>query len=435
MTHRFLRILGAVGASCALGLPTALAAQDLITRDRVGPPDAPNTMTFRLTAYDLYSSDPATRQAFEALFTDFIEARPDWKIETQIATDNIGQEQARLLEQARAGRAPDCAMIDSSQLALFKSADVLSPMNAHFTDAEINDLFPFVRDAVTDADGNLLAWWWFTDLRVLYRNTDLVPEAPQTWEELQAAALTTVEAGNEGVLFNGGRWEGTAFDWLAHFWALGGTLVDEAGAPIFAEGENREKMLTAINFYKDLVDSGAAPARVTSIVNYDEFNAAAAAGTTGLFIGGNWQYNQLRGTLPEEDFANWAVSAIPGPSADARATGTGGWTIAALSDDPEAVRMCAEMIKEIYSGASNAIQGLLPTSAAQYDQYDAFDGPEYDVFAAALVDGKARPGVPIYPEISNNIQIMLGQVLSGASTPEEALDEAAAAVAAAYDRL
>jgi multiple sugar transport system substrate-binding protein len=435
MTHRFYRILGAVGAACALGIPTSLAAQDLITRDRVGLPDAPNTMTFRLTAYDLYSADDATRMAFEELFTQFIEARPDWKIETQIATDNIGQEQARLLEQARAGRGPDCAMIDSSQLALFKSADILTPMNAHWTEAEINDLFPYVRDAVTNEEGDLLAWWWFTDLRVLYRDTRIVPDAPQTWEELQTAALSTVEAGKEGLLFNGGRWEGTTFDWLAHFWAQGGRLVDDAGRPVFAEGENREKFLNAINFYKDLVDNGAAPPRVTSIVNYDEFNAAAAAGTTALFVGGNWQYGQLRGTLSEEDFAAWAVSPIPGPSPDARATGTGGWTIAAMSDDPEAVRICAEMIREIYSGQSNAIQGLLPTSAAQYDQFDAFEGPEFDVFAEALVDGQARPGVPIYPEISNNIQILMGDVLSGAATPEEALDAANAAVQAAFERL
>ncbi|MGB0498917.1 MAG: extracellular solute-binding protein [Rubricella sp.] len=435
MTHRFLRILGAVGAACAIGLPASLAAQDLITRDRVGLPDAPNTMTFRLTAYDLYSSDPATRAAFEALFTAFIEARPDWKIETQIATDNIGQEQARLLEQARAGRGPDCAMIDSSQLALFKSADVLTPMNAHWSDAEIADLFPFVREAVTNEEGALLAWWWFTDLRVLYRDTRLVPDAPATWAELQSAAAATVEAGREGLLFNGGRWEGTTFDWLAHFWAQGGRLVDEDGRPVFAEGENRERFLAAMGFYLDLVESGAAPARVTSIVNYDEFNAAAAAGTTALFIGGNWQYNQLRGTLSEEDFDAWAVSAIPGPTEDQRATGTGGWTIAALSDDPEAVRICAEMIREIYSGESNALQGLLPTSAAQYEEFDAFEGPEYAVFADALVDGRARPGVPIYPEISNAIQIMMGEVLSGSATPEEALDAADAAVQAAFDRL
>lgn len=435
MTHRFLRILGAAGAACAIGFPASLAAQDLITRDRVGLPDAPNTMTFRLTAYDLYSSDPATREAFEALFTAFIEARPDWKIETQIATDNIGQEQARLLEQARAGRGPDCAMIDSSQLALFKSAGVLAPMQAHWSEAEIADLFPYVRDAVTNEAGDLLAWWWFTDLRVLYRDTRLVPEAPEDWAALEAAALATAEAGREGLLFNGGRWEGTTFDWLAHFWAQGGRLVDEAGRPVFAEGDNREAFLAAAEFYHDLVETGAAPPRVNSIVNYDAFNAAAAAGTTGLFIGGNWQYNQLRGTLPEAEFEAWEVSAIPGPSPDSRATGTGGWTIAALSDDPEKVALCASMIRAIYSGPSNAIQGLLPTSAAQYEEYDAFDGPEYEVFAEALEDGVARPGVPIYPEISNAIQILLGNVLSGAQTPEEALDAADAAVQAVYERL
>ena len=434
MIHRFLRVLGAVASACALGLPTSLTAQDLITRDRVGPPDAPNTMTFRLTAYDLDSSDPETRAALEALFTDFIQAHPGWKIETQLATDNIGQEQARLLEQARAGRGPDCAMVDSSQLALFKSAGVLEPMNAVFTEEDVADLFPFVREAVTDADGNVLAWWWFTDLRVLYRDTDLVPNAPQTWDELQAAGLATVEAGKEGILFNGGRWEGTAFDWLAHFWAQGGRLVDDEGRPVFAEGENREKFLNAVNFYKDLVDSGAAPQRVTTIVNYDEFNAAATAGTTALFIGGHWQYDQLQDTMPEEDFS-WAVSPLPGPTEDQRATGTGGWAIAAFSDDPEKVALCAEMAKEIYASEGNAVQGLLPTSARYYQTYDAFEGPQFDVFAEALEDGQARPGAAIYPEISNQIQILMGNVLSGAATPEEALDEAAAAVEAAYQRL
>ena len=30
----------------------------------------------------------------------------------------------------------------------------------------------------------------------------------------------------DGYLFNGGRWEGTTFDNLAHFWSQGGELVD-----------------------------------------------------------------------------------------------------------------------------------------------------------------------------------------------------------------
>ncbi|WP_322892759.1 MULTISPECIES: extracellular solute-binding protein [unclassified Yoonia] len=411
------------------------AAQDLITRDRVGPADAPNVMTFRLTAFDLYSSDDATREFFEERFLALMAEYPEWRIETQLQTDNIGQEQARMLEQVRAGRGPDCAMIDSSQLGLFKSAGVLSPMNDHFSQDQIDDLFPFVRDGVMDAEGNVLAWWWFTSLQVLYRDASLVPDAPATWEDLQAAALTTVEAGREGVLFNGGRWEGTAFDWLPNFWAQGGELVDADGRPVFNEGDNRDKMLAAINYYKTLVDEGAAPSRVTTIINYDEFNAAAAAGTAGLFIGGNWQYGQLRSTLAKDQFANWEISELPGPSADQRATGTGGWTIGAFSDDATAVEICARMAYEIYATEGNAFQGLLPTSASLYDAYDAFDGPEYDAFAAALVNGVARPGVAIYPEISNQLQVLLGDVLSGAATPEAALDAASDAVNAAYDRL
>ena len=231
MTKTFPLAIAALAA-----LPLAAQAQDLVTRDRVGLEDAPNTLTFRLTPYDLYSADPATAEAFEALFAEFIRARPDWKIETQLQTGNIGQEQARLLQQTQAGRGPDCAMVDSSQLALFEATGVLRPMNMVFSEAEVADLFPYVRDAVTNEAGDVLAWWWFTDLRVLYRDTSVVPDAPETWEAAQAAGLAAVEAGREGLLFNGGRWEGTAFDWLANFWAQGGRLVDEAGAPDLRRG-------------------------------------------------------------------------------------------------------------------------------------------------------------------------------------------------------
>ena len=155
-----------------------------------------------------------------------------------------------------------------------------------------------------------------------------------------------------------------------------------------------------------------------------------------MFVGGNWQYGQLRNTLSADAFADWAVSELPGPTADARATGTGGWAIAALVGRPgEARTLRVGSPSEIYAGPGNAFQGLLPTSAALYDEYDAYDGPEYDLFARALENGVARPGAAIYPEISNQIQILLGDVLSGAAEPEAALDAAAAAAQAAFDRL
>jgi multiple sugar transport system substrate-binding protein len=414
----------------------ASAQEELVTPDRIGSADAPNTMTFR-TNVDFTHTSPHAEQAagFQELFQKFAENHPDWQINIEIFTPDIGSEHARLLEQARAGRAPDCATVDSFQLALFINQNALAPLNEHFSQEEIDDLFPFIRDGITGPDGQIYAWWWNTDLRVLYRNKDIVPEAPQTWDELKAAALAASEQGVEGVLFNGGRWEGTTFDWLAHFWSQGGQLVDDSGKPIFGEGENREKMLKALNFYKDLVDSGAAPQRVATIVTYNDFNAAAIAGTAAMFEGGHWQHFQLQEAMPADQFAKWEASELPGPTAEQRATGTGGWTLAALSDDPEKVKLCMDLVREVYMGPANEVMGQLPTRQSLFDSLAKFQDPFFAKLKEYLVNGQARPGVPIYPEISNQIQIMMGEVLSGTKEPEAALDDAFARVMEAHGKL
>jgi multiple sugar transport system substrate-binding protein len=139
--------------------------------------------------------------------------------------------------------------------------------------------------------------------------------------------------------------------------------------------------------------------------------------------------------MEPEEFAKWTFSPIPGPAPDQHKTGTGGWTFAAFSKDPAKIAMCAAVVKEIYAGEGNALQQQLPTSKSLFGKFDVFKSEANQAFAAALVDGQARPGVPIYPEISNQIQVMMGDVLTGTKTPEAALDAANDAVQAAYKRL
>jgi multiple sugar transport system substrate-binding protein len=278
----------------------------VLTLDRIGQEDAQNSMTVQLNnSYTHQSSTPSWADGFERLFTTFAEDHPDWKLELKIVPDEqTTQAQARLLEQARAGRAPDCANVDSFVVAQFIEQDALQPMDEHFDQAEIDGLFPFVKDVVVGDDGKLYAYWWATDLRLLYRRSDLVPEAPRTWDELIQAAQEAEQKDPkvDGYLFNGGRWEGTVFDNLAHFWSQGGELVDEQGRPIFNEGQNREYMLNTMEFLKEAVDSGASPERVATIKDYGEFESAAQAGTVAMFQGGDFQYPPLEETLPPEEF-------------------------------------------------------------------------------------------------------------------------------------
>ena len=315
--------------------------------------------------------------------------------------------------------------VDSFQLALFVQNGVLQPLDAFFSQGGDRRPLPVHPRGHHRPDGHIYAWWWGTDLRILYRNTDIVAEAPQTWEELQAAALEAAGTGIEGVLFNGGRWEGTTFDWLANFWAQGGELVDDSGKPIFGEGENREKMLKALNYFKGLVDSGAAPKRVATIKTTTTSTPRRSAGTAAMFFGGHWQYFQLQEAMPAEAFAKWEVAELPGPTADERATGTGGWTVAAFSEDPAKIEMCANAdARGLHGPGERGRSATCRPGRPVRHAAASSRTPTSPSSASTWCNGQARPGVPIYPEISNQIQIMMGEVLSGSKEPEEALDGA-----------
>jgi multiple sugar transport system substrate-binding protein len=421
----------------AVSLPSGVFAadQNLAAPNRIGLPSAPNTLSVRLNTSSPGNGDPAVAKGYQDLFVEFIKKHPDWQLQMQIETQDIGNEQAKMLEEAKAGNAPDCAAVDSFVLGQFKLNHVLSDLSPYFSKEEVADLFPFVREGVSDKDGKIYAWWWNTDLRVLYRRTDMVPTAPVTWDELKAAGVASTKKGMEGVVFNGGRYEGAIIDWLSNYWDLGGKLVDDSGKPVFGDETNKPIFLKAMGYYKDLVDSGAAPKRVTTIANYDDLNAAAAAASTALFIGGSWQLAQLKSMLEPDQFSQWAFSPLPGPTPDKHITATGGWTIASLSKDPKKVEMCAALIHDVYMGQGNALEQALPTRASLFNAYPIFATPANQAFAADLKSGQARPRAPIYPEISNQIQILMGDVLSGSKQPEEALDTAYQAALAAYKRL
>ena len=312
---------------------------------------------------------------------------------------------------------------------------MLQPLDAFFSKEEIDDLFPFIREGITGPDGHIYAWWWGTDLRVLYYNTDLVKTAPQTWDELQAAALEAPKTGVDGVLFNGGRWEGTTFDWLANFWAQGGELVDDSGKPIFGEGENREKMLKALNYFKGLVDSGAAPKRVATIKTYDDFNAAAQS---------RHHRDVLRRPLAE----------LPAPGGDAaRRLRQVGGRRAARADAGRARHRHRRLDRRRLLRGPGEDRGLRVADArglhgpGQRGRRRPADPasrcsprcrssrtPTTASSASTWCTAMPGPGVPIYPEISNQIQIMMGEVLSGSKAPEEALDGAWQRTMEAYNK-
>jgi multiple sugar transport system substrate-binding protein len=388
-------------------------------------------------SYSPQASTPSIAAGFKRLFLQWARRHPGWRLDLNIIGDNMTTaEQARLLEKAKVGEAPDCANVDSFTIPLFISQHVLSPVDRYIPKARLKSLFPYVRRVMTGPDGHVYAYWWSTDLRLLYRRTDLVPKAPRTWDQLiaDAKAAKKKDPKVDGYLFNGGRWEATTFDNLGYFWMQGGRLLDPHGKPVFATGANRQKMLNVLDFERRLITSGVTPSRVATFNTYDEMATAAQAGTVAMFLGGSFQWPQMKEEMGKA-FDKWQVSELPGPKAGQTATGTGGWSLAAFSKDPAKVAMCMDIAKTIYAGAGNNVTGELPTARSMFASLKTFRAPIYQTFRRFLNTARPRPGSAVYPSLSNEIQIATGRVLTGSSTPAQALDTAGQRVLEDYKLL
>jgi multiple sugar transport system permease protein len=147
----------------------------------------------------------------------------------------------------------------------------------------------------------------------------------------------------------------------------------------------------------------------------------------------------LQAGLAAVEFAKWDIAPIPQADAGTRSTGTGGWVWVVFARDPARHRAAIEFIRDVEAPAHAAriseATGHLPVRQSVYRELPIFShDPWYRRFGEMLVDGHARPAVPIYPEISARLQLAIGSVVSGEKTPEAALDEAWRAVSDAHTR-
>jgi len=85
--------------ACTALATTSAWAQELVTADRVGDPNAPNVLTFRTNAGQSPNNpSPEQNAAFKPIWQAFAEAHPDWQVQFEFFSNDIGGEHARLLE-------------------------------------------------------------------------------------------------------------------------------------------------------------------------------------------------------------------------------------------------------------------------------------------------------------------------------------------------
>ena len=310
-----------------------------------------------------------------------------------------------------------------------------------FLTGEADEFFPWTIEALRSVNGTLAALWHNTDTPLLYYNTEKIATPPATWsdvvtmaeavkaEEPNAFAITYPFVG--WIQMNSGMYE-----------ALGGTWVDEEGAPILFDGANRDIWATMFAFYIDLLERGLIP---PSAVANDQIQQMpdVYAGNVYSFAGNsNFHLRQLQPNLPPEEYEKWA--AVPLPYPDEAGFGryqAGGWLIAPVATGNPA-REAAAAAWTLHATGFRALRdtckagGWIPTRPAvlQEDPYYAED-PFALATLEALESGQVMPMVPILTAMAAAIQTAVTAVASGQATVDEALDAAKEEVDREYEAL
>jgi multiple sugar transport system substrate-binding protein len=260
--------------------------------------------------------------------------------------------------------------------------------------------------------GRLYRYPAFADAGVLYYRKDLVPHPPETFADLEALANKFKSDERWGFLWQGKQFEGLVTVFLEVLWGFGGDWIDAENRQVLLD---RPEALQALQFLTRTVGTISPPA-VTTYIEED---------TRTLFQNGrsvflrNWPYVW---TLLEETPLRAAgrVGMIPvvhAPGHESAAT-LGGWgfAISRYTRDPEAAWRFVEFLTrpeqllKVQSrfGRIPARKSLVPAE-----------------FAAILNSARMRPPIPEYAHASDILQRWLSSALTGRTTPDEALKNAA----------
>ncbi|RLL40577.1 ABC transporter substrate-binding protein [Oceanobacillus piezotolerans] len=372
----------------------------------------------------VYARGVDTTPGTDAVIKAFEEKFPHIKVEQREMPADTGQSHDQYVTLLSS---------QSSEIDVF-NADVIWP--AEFAQANyVLELDRFIeRDGInmedyfpgTVAAANFNGKQWampqYTDAGVFYYRTDIVDEPPATWDELiEMSNELKGEGGTEyGYLMQAAQYEGLITNAIEFIASYGGEVVDENNNVVV----NSPETIKALEKMKEIVTSDFVP---ENILNFMEIETENAWIEGNAVFARNWPYMMSSSNDEErsEIVDNVEMARLPAGD-EGTAAALGGWMtmINRYSEHPEAAWEFVKFISGPEGQKITAVEGgRAPTLSALYDDPEVqgvsslFANPE---FREVLQSAVPRPVSPIYPEVSDIMQIEISKVLTGDQTSEEA---------------
>lgn len=394
--------------ACSSGGGTASAP-----KEGTGAANKPQEQV-KITWWD-FQPNQAMIDALNTLIAAYEKEHPNVKIERTFVP--FADIKNKLLLGSAAGQLPDIVMIDGPDHQAFASAGVLADITEEVKAwGEANQYFESPWQATMYKGKNYGVPVSNNNIGLFY-NADLLKaagvEPPKTWDELKTAAQKLSKNGVYGLAIAAQKSEQLTFQYLPFLWQAGSDLtkIDNPGT---AE---------SLKLYKEMVDNGSMSKEILTQDQQATF-LQFMAGKVAMVISGPWQLPALK----EAKF-NWGLVDLPQGKEKATILGGDNWAIASTSKHKEIAwdiikfSQKKEYLKPLLVGGARipSRKDLIKDEYWQTDKY-------MKIFADQHQYAKARAYGPNYPKISEAVQDMVQQTVTGVKTPDDAVKEATAKI-------
>jgi len=352
-----------------------------------------------------------TTGAFGTVIDNFNKANPKANVKLLELPEDAG-EQRRLQIQRLRAKSTECDVLGmdviwtveySGQGWLKDVTDYMSQNGDKFIKSTVD---------TTEFDGKNWAVPFNSNAGFIFYRTDQVKEAPKDWETLYKEAQQ-----NNGVVYQGFRYEGLTVNFLELLYSDGGTIVSDDGKSATADSPEVKDVL---KFMADGIKNGAAPKAVTTYKEEESRRAFESGNATFMR---NWPYAYALGK--DSKLADkFDIATFPGFAGKDPAGVVGGYNlgISAYSKNPEGALAFIEFATQPDQQKIMATEASLPPTVSEvYDDPAVKKAmPFADQLRTAIEQAQARPPSPVYPQISEAVYNNVYDALQGKASPDEA---------------
>jgi len=281
-----------------------------------------------------------------------------------------------------AGEGPDIIIGAHDWLGELVINGLLAPI-------DLGDMEDQFLDAAVEAmtyNGVLYGMPYAIENVAFFRNPDLVPDAPATWDEVVQIAADLEAAGTvtQGYVLQ----QGDPYHFFPIMTAFGGYVfgLTDTGYNADDVGIDSPGSLAAAQWLDTMVKDG----HLQPDVDYDTMHVMFESGDAAMLITGPWALSRIR-----DSGVSYAISDIPsGPGGLGRPfLGVQGFMVSAFSDDP----ILAQTFLLEFVATEETMQALYVagTRASAYiPVFEQTDDPDLAAFGEAGVNGLPMPAIP-----------------------------------------